>query len=74
MIISVGQNIVQSNLDHPNLDYLNTQLSELQAKQKVQVKVQISGTISVCACRVECKDTMLVRMTIRSTKVAFKVV
>ena len=31
---------VQSNLNYPNLDHPNPRLSELQAKQKVQVKVQ----------------------------------
>ena len=42
---------VQSNLDY--LDYLNPQLSELQIWQKVQVKVQISDAVSICACALE---------------------
>ena len=55
------QTRVQSNFDYPNLDYNypnpdypNPRLSQLRAKQKVQVKVQTSGTISICACAVEC--------------------
>ena len=44
---------MESNLDYPNLGYPNPRLSELQSQAKVQVKVQISGTISICACAVE---------------------
>ena len=37
-----------------NLYYLNPRLSELRNQAKVQVKVQMSGMISICACAVEC--------------------
>ena len=50
---------VQSNLDYPDLGYLNPRLSELRSQAKVQVKVQISGTISMCACAVECSVAMV---------------
>ena len=42
-----------------NLDYLNPRLSELRSQAKVQVKVQILGTISMCACVVECSAAIV---------------
>ena len=46
-------------------------LSELRAKHKVQVKVQISGTISICTCAIECSAAIIcyARANDRSAKV-----
>ena len=61
--------MVQSNLDYPN-----PRLAKLQAKQKVQVKVQILGTTSICTCTVECSVAIVcyARANDRSAKIVFK--
>ena len=43
----------------PSMYQRNPRLSELRAKQKVQIKVQISGTILICVCTVECSATIV---------------
>ena len=57
--ITKSNNSVQCKPLQSNLDYLNPRLSELRAKQKVLVKVQISVTILICTCAVECTTTII---------------
>ena len=66
--------LVQSNLNYPNLDYKKPRLSEHGSRAKVQVKVQMPGMISMCACAVECSAAIVryVRANDKSAKLAYK--
>ena len=52
-----------------NLDILNPRLSELRNQAKVQVKVQMSGTILMCICAVECSAAIVHTLFVRMTEV-----